>query len=131
MLRVEICMRIAHGYGDRRMSEQLLHCHYVHASIHQARSECVPQRMPRHAVDSRLSTCPSKARLQIDKRFSGLEIVENEFALPAERPSFKNLASLRVDRNGPGLLRLGCKDIQNALFEIHMGPAQGEDFSGA
>lgn len=62
------------------MSEQLLHCHYMHASIHQARSECVPQCMPRHAVDSRVSTCPSKARLQIDKRFSGLEIVENEFA---------------------------------------------------
>jgi hypothetical protein len=129
MLRVEICVRISHGYGDSRMSEQLLHCHYVHPSIHQARSERVTQRMSRHAVDSRLSTCPSKARLQIDKRFSGLEIVENEFALPAERPSLKDLASLRVDRNSPGLLRLGCKDIQNALFEIHVGPAEGKNLS--
>src|SRR5258707_12123614 len=85
--------------------------------------------MPRHAVDSCPSTCPAEAHLQINKRFSGLEIVENEFALPAERPSLKDLASLRVDRNGPGLLRLGCKDIQNALFEIHVGPAEGKNLS--
>src|SRR5258708_36727136 len=52
-----------------------------------------------------------------------------ESARRAERPSLKDLAGVRNNRNSSGLLRLGCKDIQNALFEIHVGPAEGKNLS--
>jgi hypothetical protein len=51
-----------------------------------SRSECMPLRMPRQAVDSCLSTRPSKARLQIDKRFSGLEFVEKRISSSCREP---------------------------------------------
>jgi hypothetical protein len=44
-------MRVAHGYSDGRMSEQLLDCHYIHAPSHQAGRK----RVPRHTLDSRFS----------------------------------------------------------------------------
>jgi hypothetical protein len=54
------------------MPEQLLDCHYIHASIYQTRSKRVSQRMPRYVSNLRLF-----ARLSdINKRFAGLEIVE-------------------------------------------------------
>jgi hypothetical protein len=45
--------------------EQLLGCHYVHASIHKTGSKFVPQRMPRHALDSRFLARQSEARPEI------------------------------------------------------------------
>ena len=97
-----------------------LDCHYIHAAIHQARSECVPQRMSRHAFDFCLSTCTGETRFQINKRLSGIEIVENEFAFPAQCPGLQNLVGFRVHRNHSGLLCLGRKDRKNIFFEIHM-----------
>ena len=102
---IEICMRIAHGCNDSRMSEQLLDCHYIHAAIHQPGSERVTQRVPRHTLDSRLSACQSETRVEIDKRFSGFKVVENEFVLSAERPKLQNPARFRVYRNRPNFVR--------------------------
>ena len=34
-------MRVAHGYGDRRMSEQLLDCHYIRSTLQEPRSKRV------------------------------------------------------------------------------------------
>jgi hypothetical protein len=63
------------------MSEQLLGCHNIHASIHRALSECTPQRMPRHIRGPRFLARLMETRLQIDKRFSGIEIGENKITL--------------------------------------------------
>jgi hypothetical protein len=62
------------------MSEQLLDCHYIHPTIHQARSEGVPEGMPRHAVDSCLSTCAAEAGFEVNKRLSGLKIAWVRFS---------------------------------------------------
>ena len=75
-------MRVAHGYSDCRMSEQLLDCHYIHASIQEPGRESVAQRMPRDTLDSGLSARQSKTRLEINKRLSGLVVIENELTLP-------------------------------------------------
>jgi hypothetical protein len=48
------------------MPEQLLDCHYVHASIHKTGSKRVPQRMPRHALDSCFLACQSETRVEIN-----------------------------------------------------------------
>ena len=76
-------MRIAHGYDDSRMSEQLLHCHYIHSSIQQPRRERVTQRVPRNTLDLGLSTRQSEARLEINERFSSFVVVENKLVLSA------------------------------------------------
>jgi hypothetical protein len=60
---IEICVRVAHGCNDSRMSEQLLDCHYIHSAIHQPGSERVPQLVPRYTFDSGLSACKSKTRI--------------------------------------------------------------------
>jgi hypothetical protein len=61
------------------MPEQLLDCHYVHASIHKTRSKRVAQRMPRHALDSRFLARQSETRVEIHERLAAFWIVENEF----------------------------------------------------
>jgi hypothetical protein len=76
-------MRIAHGYDDSRMPKQLLHCHYIHSSIQQPRRERVMERMPRNILNLSLSTSQSEGRLEINERFSGLVVVENELVLSA------------------------------------------------
>ena len=86
--------------------------------------------MPRHAGNSRLLARPSETRLEINKRFAGLEIVENEFILSAQRPSLQDSSSIRVNRNDPRLLRLRRENIQNVLFEVHVGPTKDENLPG-
>ena len=76
-------MRIAHGYDDSRMSEQLLHCHYIHSSIQQPRRKRVTQRVPRNTLDSGLSARQSETRFEINERLSGFVVVENKFVLSA------------------------------------------------
>ena len=110
------------------MAEQFFDCHYIHAAIHKTRSKRVPQRMPRHASNPRLLTCPSETRFEINKRLPGLEIVENEFILSAQRPSRQHFSSSRIDRDASSLLRLWCEDIQNVFFEVHVRPVQAENF---
>ena len=76
-------MHVAHGNDDSRMSEQLLHCHYIHSSIQQPRRERVTQCVPRNTLNLSLSISQSEARLEIDKQFSGFVVVENKFILSA------------------------------------------------
>lgn len=59
-------MRVAHGYCDRRMPEQLLDRHYIHASIQKSGSKCVPERVPRYTFDSRFLVRQSETRLEIN-----------------------------------------------------------------
>ncbi len=82
-------MRIAHGCNDSRMSEQLLDCHYIHSSIHQPGSKGVPKRVPSDTFDPGLAACQSKTRIQINKRFSGFQVIENEFVLSAKSPKLQ------------------------------------------
>jgi hypothetical protein len=86
---IEICMRVAHGCNDSRMSEQLLDCDYIHSAIHEARSERMTQLVPRNAFDSGLSPCESRTRIEINKRFSGFKVIENEFVLSAKSPKLQ------------------------------------------
>ena len=41
LLRIEICVRVTHGYDDSRTPKQLLDCHNIHASFNEARRERV------------------------------------------------------------------------------------------
>jgi hypothetical protein len=61
------------------MPEQLLDCHYVRTPIHKPGSKCVPQRMPRHAFNSRFFARQSETGVEIHERLAGFGIVENEF----------------------------------------------------
>jgi hypothetical protein len=76
---IDICVGVAHGCNDRRVPEQLLDCHYIHASIHEPGRESVPQRVPRNTLDPRLSTRQTEARFEINKRGPGFGVVENKF----------------------------------------------------
>ena len=127
-LGIEICMRIAHGYSDGRMSEQLLDCHYIHASIHEPGSERMPQRMPRHTLDSGLSARQSKTRLQIDKWISGFVVIENEFVLPSQRPIFQYPPCFRLIGTGRILWVLWAKTVKKIVFQIHSFPGQRKNF---
>src|SRR6266481_878561 len=49
--------------GDCRMSQQLLDCHYIHASIEQSGCECMSQRVPRNVGNSGLLASQRKASL--------------------------------------------------------------------
>jgi hypothetical protein len=53
-LAVEIRVRVAHRDANAGVSQQLFHRHDVDATVHEARSECVPQRVQRHTEDLRL-----------------------------------------------------------------------------
>jgi hypothetical protein len=73
--RVSLASRFVYvqrmGYGDRRTSEQLLDCHYIHDLGHESGRKRVAQRMLRHTFDSRFSARQSETRLQIDEWISG------------------------------------------------------------
>lgn len=75
-------MRVAHGSHNRRVSEQLLNCHYIYASIHETGCERMTELMPRHAFDPGLSACESKICIEINKRLSGFVVVEDECVRP-------------------------------------------------
>src|SRR5690348_6392188 len=96
-VNIRVC--VAHRYTEARMSEQLLHRNDIDSAVHEAGSERVTERVPRHAGNPRLAASECEASLQINKRFAGLGIVENNFILFAEPPSLKNFASFGVDRN--------------------------------
>jgi hypothetical protein len=66
---IEICVRVAHGLNDSRMSEQLLDCHYIHSAIHQPGSERMPQLVPRHASIPAFRHARGKTRVEINKGF--------------------------------------------------------------
>lgn len=87
--------------------------------------------MPRHARDPRFSARETEASPKVNKRSSSLVVIENEFILPAQRPSLQDFSGLRVYRNCPRLLCLRCKDIQNVLFQIHVRPSENEKFPSA
>src|ERR1700739_824958 len=76
------------------MPEQLLHCDYVHASIHQTRSERVPQRVPGHTLNSRLLARQSETPVEVNEGLAGVGIVENEFVPSTERPIIQNLSGV-------------------------------------
>src|SRR6266852_3671591 len=85
------------------------------------------KRVPRHPRNTRLLASQSETRTQIDKRFPGLVIVENELALFAQRPSFEHLSSVPIHRHNPNLACLWRKDIQNALLPIYVGPTKDKN----
>ena len=85
--------------------------------------------LPRHIRDSRLFTSERESSFQIDKRFAGLGIVEDEFVLLAQVPGLKNLAGFGVNRNLADSLGLGRKDTENSFVQIHVRPAQRENLS--
>jgi hypothetical protein len=112
---IEICVRVAHGRNDSRMSEQLLDCHYIPSAIHQPGSERMPQLVPRHALDSGLSARESKTRVEINKGFSGFMVIENELVLSPHRPNFQDWTGVRVHRD-TRVLRVLCAKIERRPF---------------
>ena len=93
--------------------EQLLDCHYVHSPIHQTGSKSVPQRMPRHAFDPRLLARESEARLEINERFAGFWIVENELVLPSRAQNSK----IRRTSQSMGTIQVFWVFGENMLIE--------------
>ena len=78
-------MKVAHGHHYCRVPKKFHHRHYIHASIQQAGRERVTQRVPRDAFDPCLLASESETRTEINKRFPGLVVIENEFILSAYR----------------------------------------------
>ncbi len=112
-------MRIAHGYGDSRMPEQLLDRHNIHASINEARRERVAQCMPGDIGNACLPARKSKACFQVNKRLAGFVVVEDTVILPAHCPGVENVSCFGVEWHGTHLSRFLSKDIQNAFLHVH------------
>jgi hypothetical protein len=72
-------MRVAHGHDYRGVSQELLHGYEVHAPIQEPGCE----GMTKHSAYSRFLACQSQTRTQINKRFPGRVVVENELVLLA------------------------------------------------
>jgi hypothetical protein len=73
----EICVRVAHGRNDSRMSEQLLDCHYIHSSIQQPGSERMPQLVARHTLDSGLSARETSRGRRVGEKSPFLVVAES------------------------------------------------------
>jgi hypothetical protein len=77
------------------MSEQLLDCHDIHASINQARCERVAQRMPGDIGNTCLPARKSEACFQVNKRLAGFMVVEDKsFFRPIAQVSRRLRASV-------------------------------------
>jgi hypothetical protein len=111
------------------MSEQLLDGHYIHSAIYQPGSERMPQLMPRNALNAGFPACERETLVEINERFPGFVVVENELVLSSQSPSFQNSSRFRIDRNRSGLVSLVRKDRKKAVFEIHVLPAKRKNFT--
>ena len=101
--------------------KKFFHRHDVNATIHKARSESVTQRMPRHSLDFRLAASECESGFQINKRFAGLGIVENNFILSCQ--AHQASRTLRVSEligTSRSFSVFGAEDSQNSFFQIHV-----------
>jgi len=74
-----------------------------------------------------LQQANAKPRLEINERFPGFVIVENELILSAHSPRIQNPTRLRVQRNVPDLVSFMGEDIEKVFFQFHLLPG----YSGA
>jgi hypothetical protein len=75
-----------------------------------------------HAPNPSLLGCLCEACLEVHKRLSGREIVKNEIVPFAQRASLQNSPCCRIQRDAANLFRFGRKNVQNVVFEVHVGP---------
>jgi hypothetical protein len=90
------------------MPEQLLDCHYIRPPFQESGCKRVS---PRHAFDSGLAARQSETRLQVDKRFPGFVVIEDEPISFSESPKFQDSARFLVDRNRTDLVRFMGKYV--------------------
>jgi hypothetical protein len=73
------------------MPREFFHRHNIHATTYKPESETVAQRVPRHPQILDLRHAIANPAFKSTNGFAGLGIVENDFVLPTQEPSLRNL----------------------------------------